>query len=76
MSYFTAPRRVWQDHFAVSKWVRQSKLLAAAWISLDEDDNDPGRFIGYTIAALQTIQPGFGELILQNLEASQAIRPR
>jgi LuxR family maltose regulon positive regulatory protein len=29
-----------------------------AWISLDDGDNDPARFLAYLIAALQTIEPG------------------
>ncbi|MBN1994686.1 MAG: tetratricopeptide repeat protein [Anaerolineae bacterium] len=32
-----------------------------AWLSLDENDNDPGHFLLYLLAAWQTIQPGLGE---------------
>jgi LuxR family maltose regulon positive regulatory protein len=31
-----------------------------AWLSLDEADNDPARFLAYCVAALQPIQPGLG----------------
>ena len=31
-----------------------------AWLSLDEGDNDPARFLSYLIAALQTIAPEIG----------------
>src|SRR5512135_827150 len=31
-----------------------------AWLSLDEGDNDPARFLNYLAAALQTIDPTFG----------------
>jgi LuxR family transcriptional regulator, maltose regulon positive regulatory protein len=31
-----------------------------AWLSLDEDDNDPARFFIYTVAALRTIEPELG----------------
>lgn len=39
-----------------------------AWLSLDESDNDPVRFLAYLIAAVRQIQPEFGhqtESILQ-----------
>lgn len=32
-----------------------------AWLSLDESDNDPARFMAYLLAALQQVQPEFGE---------------
>ena len=37
-----------------------SRLPLAAWISLDEGDNDPVRFISYLVAALRKIQPEVG----------------
>jgi LuxR family maltose regulon positive regulatory protein len=42
-----------------------------AWLSLDEADNDPARFVSYLIAALQLIMPGIGEGLLVALQASQ-----
>lgn len=32
----------------------------AAWLSLDEGDNDPVRFLAYLVAALQTVAPAVG----------------
>ena len=32
-----------------------------AWLSLDEADNDPRRFLAYLMAAVQQIRPGLGE---------------
>lgn len=31
-----------------------------AWLSLDEDDSDPMRFLYYLVATLQTVEPGAG----------------
>jgi len=45
---------------------------AAAWLALDEDDNDPARFFTYLIAALQTQQADLGATALALLAASQA----
>jgi ATP/maltotriose-dependent transcriptional regulator MalT len=36
---------------------RDSKEYKIAWLSLDEKDNEPPRFISYMIAAMQTIFP-------------------
>ena len=35
--------------------------VKAAWLSLDEGDHDPTRFLAYLVAALQTIVPKIGE---------------
>ena len=32
----------------------------SAWLSLDEQDGDPDRFLKYFIAAIQDVSPGFG----------------
>ena len=42
-----------------------------AWLSLDEGDNDPTRFLTYLIAALQTIAPTIGAGVLGVLQAPQ-----
>ncbi|MEW5869618.1 MAG: LuxR C-terminal-related transcriptional regulator [Chloroflexota bacterium] len=34
---------------------------ALAWVSLDESDNDPARFLAYFLAALQKVVPTLGE---------------
>src|SRR4051812_8994736 len=43
----------------VSEWSTQT-AHAVAWLSLDEEDNDPPRFLTYVMAALQTQQPALG----------------
>jgi LuxR family maltose regulon positive regulatory protein len=42
-----------------------------AWLSLDEGDNDPTRFLTYLVAALQTIGPTIGAEVLGLLHSSQ-----
>src|SRR5690242_3264391 len=43
--------------------------LPAAWISLEESENDPTRFWRYTCTALGRIHPRVGEQILPLLQA-------
>ena len=56
----------------LTEWTRQTKL-PVAWLSIDSDDNDTGRFIRYAIGALQAVEPGFGEeaLALDLLQSAQ-----
>ena len=44
---------------------------AAAWLSLDQRDNDPVLFWTYLVAALKTAVPGLGESTLSLLESPQ-----
>jgi LuxR family transcriptional regulator, maltose regulon positive regulatory protein len=43
----------------------------AAWLSLDEGDNDPTRFLAYLVAALQTVAPKIGAGVLGALQSPQ-----
>ncbi len=45
--------------------------VRAAWLSLDEGDSDPTRFLTYLVAAFQTIEPTLGEGLLDSLRSSQ-----
>ena len=54
----------------VSEWVANCEQ-PIAWLSLDEGDSDPVRFISYLITALQTIRAGLGEGLLAALQSHQ-----
>jgi len=58
----------------VSEWVADCER-PAAWLSLDEGDNDPTRFLTYLVATLQTIAGNIGEGVLAVLHASQPQPP-
>ncbi|HQX02165.1 MAG TPA: AAA family ATPase, partial [Anaerolineales bacterium] len=54
----------------VSEWIASGEI-PAAWIALDESDDNTSRFLTYIIAALQTLITGVGEGVLAALQSSQ-----
>ena len=54
----------------VSEWVVGIEQ-PTAWLSLDEGENDPTRFLTYLVAALQTLAPAIGEGMLSALQSPQ-----
>jgi LuxR family maltose regulon positive regulatory protein len=54
----------------VSEWVAGCER-PAAWLSLDDGDNDPIRFLTYLVAALQTITANIGKGVLGVLQSPQ-----
>jgi LuxR family maltose regulon positive regulatory protein len=60
----------------VSAWVQHTRPPAhAAWLSLEEADNNPVRFWGYVIAALNTLYPAAGQSSLRLLHSSPSVPP-
>ena len=54
----------------IVEWLRDTGL-PAAWLSLDEGDNDPVRFFTYLVSALKTILPEVGTTALIMLQSPQ-----
>jgi LuxR family transcriptional regulator, maltose regulon positive regulatory protein len=53
----SAPAGFGKTTFIIS-WLNQTgKQSRVAWLSLDQDDGDPVRFLYYMIATLQSIEP-------------------
>jgi LuxR family transcriptional regulator, maltose regulon positive regulatory protein len=52
----------------VSDWV-VSLASPVAWLSLDEGDSDPARFLMYLLTALQTVAPNLGDGLLSALQS-------
>ena len=55
----------------LSEWLAAGEP-PAAWLSLDEGDNDPTRFLAYLVAALRTVAPDIGEGVLGMLQSPQS----
>src|SRR5437764_5993616 len=54
----------------VSEWVVGCDRQVG-WLSLDEQDSDPTRFLTYLVAALRTVAPNIGEGMLGVLQSPQ-----
>ncbi len=53
----------------ISEWVAAGRR-PTAWLSLDERDNDPTRFLTHLVAALQTIAATIGERVSDVLQSA------
>jgi LuxR family maltose regulon positive regulatory protein len=58
----------------LSEWVAGCGR-PVAWLSLDENDNDPVRFLNYLVAAFQGVDPSIGQTAQAMLQAPQPPPP-
>jgi LuxR family maltose regulon positive regulatory protein len=54
----------------LSEWVA-GRRRSVAWLSLDQGDNDPVRFMAYVVAALQTVEGHIGQGVASMLQLPQ-----
>ncbi len=54
----------------LSEWIRQREL-PAAWLSLEDGDNDAVRFLAYVVAAVNTLAPTIDNTILSEFHLPQ-----
>ena len=52
------------------QWRAAAGADRVAWVSLDEEDNDPTRFWVYVLEALRTVEPEVGTAALQALQGA------
>ena len=58
----------------LSAWIAGSDL-PVAWLSLDEADSEPTRFLTYLVAAIRTIAPNIGNAVLADLQEKTSQPP-
>jgi LuxR family maltose regulon positive regulatory protein len=56
----------------LAEWAAAERPFA--WLSLDDDDNDPVRFWTHVIAALQEVEPGTGADALPSVDIGAQLR--
>jgi LuxR family maltose regulon positive regulatory protein len=56
----------------LAAWAAAEDAPALAWLSLDDNDNDPARFFTYVAAALQRVEPDIGSRALAALRSPGA----
>ena len=54
----------------VTEWIAAGER-PSAWLSLDEGDSDPSRFLQYLVAALRTVAPELGQAAAAALQSPQ-----
>ncbi|HEY3476295.1 MAG TPA: hypothetical protein VGK56_16900, partial [Anaerolineales bacterium] len=56
----------------IREWITATEPAKPfGWLSLDDSDNDPVRFLIYLVSAIQKVNPEIGQTILASLNSSQ-----
>lgn len=58
----------------LSDWIHEGGRKVA-WVSLDEGDSDPVRFLCYAVTALANVRPGLGDGAIAALREAQSAEP-
>ncbi|CAG1013830.1 serine/threonine-protein kinase PknK [Anaerolineales bacterium] len=58
----------------LAEWIAQTSL-PVAWLSLDNGDNDPYRFLSYLVSALESVHEGIGIEARQIMQSMQLVPP-
>lgn len=77
LSLLSAPAGYGKSTLTVD-WVtrlEQSLGIKVCWLSLDDQDNSPARFFTYLTAALQTVNPAWGQMVSGMLQAPEPPPP-
>ncbi|MDO9088449.1 MAG: LuxR C-terminal-related transcriptional regulator [Anaerolineaceae bacterium] len=56
----------------VSEWITTCGRQVG-WLSLDEGDSEPARFLSYLVAALQTVKAGIGVGLMAALQSAESL---
>ncbi|MDO9088436.1 MAG: LuxR C-terminal-related transcriptional regulator [Anaerolineaceae bacterium] len=56
----------------ISEWITKCDR-EVGWLSLDEGDSEPERFISYLVAALQTVKSGIGAGLMAALQSAESL---
>ena len=71
LTLISAPAGFGKTTLVSASLTQQPSAGRVAWLSLDESDNDPARFLTYLVNSVQQIEPDFGQAALQMLRGGQ-----